>query len=120
MIVYIYHANAILSYPIKNRSTGKLLCVFHHVYAKLHATSFKPQLHKLDNEFSTVLETFITNDNTALQYMSPEIHQANAAECTIQTWKSHFKVGLASLPKQILISHLCQLTTQCDITLNML
>ena len=49
VIVYIYDANAILSYPIKNRSTGELLHVFHQVYAKQQAAGYKHQLHKLDN-----------------------------------------------------------------------
>ena len=102
MIDYIYNANAILSEPIKNRSTGELLHVLYNVYAKLHAISFKPQLHKLDNESSTALEAFITDNNTALQYMPPKIHQTNAVKQAVQTWKCNFKAGLPAFPNNFL------------------
>ena len=75
VIFYIYDANAILSYPLKNLSTDELLHVFHHVYAKLCVAGFKQQLHKLDNQSSTALEMFITHNNTKLHYMPPEMHQ---------------------------------------------
>ena len=120
VIVYIYDANAILSYFIKKRSTGELLHVFHQVYAKLHAAGNKPQLHKLDTILSTALEMFIASNNAALQCTPPEMHQTNAAKHAVQMWNCHFKVGLASLPKQFPIAHWCHLTAQCDISLNML
>ena len=120
VIMYVYDANAILSYPIKNRSTGELSRVFQLVYAKLQTAGFKLQLHKLDNETPTTLETFIANNNRALQYTPPEIHRTNAGKHAVQMWKNRFKMSLTSLPKQFPIAHWCHLTTQCDITLNML
>ena len=75
VIVYIYNANAILSHLIKNWSTGELLHVFHNMSDKLHAACFKQQLHKWDNNSSAALEMFITNDNTALQFISPKMHR---------------------------------------------
>ena len=93
VIVYVYDANAILSYTIKNWSTGELLRVFLLVYAKLQTAGFKPQLHKLDNESFTTLETFIANNNAALQYTPPEINCTNATKCAVQMWKNNLKVG---------------------------
>ena len=108
-----------MSYSIKNWLTGELLHVFHYVYTKLQASGFKLQLHKSENESSAALETFITGNNTALQYMPPKMHHPNTAKWAVQIWKYHFKAGLASLPKQFCITHWCRLTTWCDITHNM-
>eukprot|EP00957_Ditylum_brightwellii_P182958 13935692-Ditylum_brightwellii.AAC.3 len=48
------------------------------------------------------------------------MHQTNAAEKVIQTWKNHILVGLASLPADFLIAHLCRLIPQANLMLNLL
>ena len=49
VILYVYNANVIQSYPLKNQPAGELMHVFHQIYAKLSAAGYKPQLHKLGN-----------------------------------------------------------------------
>eukprot|EP00957_Ditylum_brightwellii_P147740 11250839-Ditylum_brightwellii.AAC.1 len=48
------------------------------------------------------------------------MHQTNAAESAIQTWKNHFIAGLASLSVDLPITHWCRLITQANLTLNIL
>jgi hypothetical protein len=44
----------------------------------------------------------------------------NPTKWAIRTWKNHFLAGMAGLPKSFPIANWCQITTQCNATLNML
>jgi hypothetical protein len=74
----------------------------------------------MDNETSQDVNAFIASQHTDLQYTPQDMHRTNLAERAIRTWKNHFTVGLASLPKSFPIAHWCRLTNQCDYTINML
>ncbi len=63
------------------------------------AWGFKLQLHKMDNEMSHDVKTFISKENACLQYTPPNIRRTNLAEREIHTWKNHFLSGIAGLPK---------------------
>jgi hypothetical protein len=99
VIFYIYDANFVKSVPIKSRSQEELLRAYRLVYAYLTAQGFKPQLHKMDNETSHNIETFIRKENTCLQNTPPYIHCTNLAEQEICSWKNCFLSGIAGLPK---------------------
>jgi hypothetical protein len=120
VIFYIYDANYIRLVPIKNRSKEELLRAYPETYDWLVQQGFKPQLHKLDNETSHEVDAFVSSQHTHLQYTPPDMHRTNPAERAIRTWKNHFLVGIAGLLKLFPIANWCQLTTQCDATLNML
>ena len=120
MIFYVYDANAIIAYPLRNRMAKEMLDTYQDLYKKLTKCGFKPKLHKLDKEISKEVEDFVLEQQTALQYTPPDMHQQNTAEKAIQTWKMHFKSGLANLPREFPISHWCKLIHQANITLNML
>ena len=105
MIFYIYDANAIIAYPLRNRTAKEMLETYQDLYQKLTKLGFKPKLHKLDNEISKEVEDFVLEQHTLLQYTPLDMHRQNAAEKAIQTWKMHFKSGLASLPGEFPISH---------------
>ena len=57
---------------------------------------------------------------TTFQSIPPHTHQANIAERAIQTFKNHFKAGLASVDPDFLISEWDCLLKQAFITLNLL
>ncbi len=120
VIFYIDDANFIKSVPIKSRSKEELLRDYQLFYAYLTAWGFKPQLHKMDNETTQVVEMFIHKENTRLQYTPPNIHLTNPAEREIHTWKNQFLSGIAGHPKTFPIANWCHLTNQTDFTLNML
>ena len=54
------------------------------------------------------------------QFTPPHIHQCNAAECTICTFKNHFISGLCSVDKNFPLHLWCCLLDQAELTLNML
>ena len=56
-----------------------------------------PTLLILDNEMSGTLQNAMRNHNTTYQLVPPHSHRTNIAERSIQTFKAHFKAGLASL-----------------------
>ena len=120
VIFYIFDANYIQLVPIKNRSKEELLRAYRKIYNWLVLRGFTPQLHKLDNETSHEVEAFIRSQHTHLQYTPPDMHCTNPAERAIRTWKNHFLSEIAGLPKSFPITNGCQLTTQCEATLNML
>ena len=85
------------SYKSIDRSAEVILQAYQHVYTMLNKHSFCQQLHKLENEMSTKIETFIKTQQMQLQY-SLDMHCTNITEWTNETWKNHFKASLASLP----------------------
>ena len=80
----------------------------------------KPKLHWLDNEASTALKSFITNQQTQYQLTPPHIHRRNAAERAIRTFKNHFISGLCSVDRNFPLHLWCRLLDQAELTLNML
>jgi hypothetical protein len=97
MIAYHYDANAILGVPVKNRQAAVLTKAWKEIHHKLCSAGLKPTTWILDNETSHDLQTAMTKYKTKYQLVPPHIHRANAAERAIQTFKNHFKAGLASL-----------------------
>ena len=83
VIFYIFDANYICSAPIKNRYKEELLRAYRETYDWLVLRGFKPQLHKLDNETSQVVEAFVRSQHTHLQYTPPDMHRTNPAERAI-------------------------------------
>ena len=62
----------------------------------------------------------MTKSKTFFQLVPPHTHRANVAERAIQTFKSHFTVGLASLDPAFPIAEWDRLLEQAFITLNLL
>ncbi len=120
VIFYGYNANFISSIPTKNCTKEEILCAYQLAYDYLTCCSFKPLLHKMDNETSKDVEDFIKSQQTTFQYTPPDIHCTNSTKRTIRTWKNHFTAGIASLPKSFPIANWCCLTNQCNYTVNML
>ncbi len=119
-IFYIFDANYICSVPIKNHLKGELLRAYHNTYKWMTLQDFKPLLHKQDNEISQKVEQFLLSQQTHLQYTPPDIHCTNPTKPAICILKNKFLAGIAGLPKSFPMASWCQLTKQCNITLNML
>jgi hypothetical protein len=120
LIFYIYDANFVKSVPRKSQSKEELLQAYRLVYAYLTAQGFRLQLRKMDSKTSHDVKTFIREENTRLQYTTPDIPCTNPAEREIWMWKNHFLSGIAGLPKTFHITNWYCLTDQTDFTLNML
>ena len=63
---------------------------------KLTHKGLKPQLHKLDNEISQLMTTYMENEQMKYELTPTGLHRHNLAERAIQTLKNHFISGLCS------------------------
>ena len=77
-------------------------------------------MYILDNEFSQELENALKLEKCNFQLVPPHAHRNNLAERAIQTWKSHFKAGLATCDPDFPLREWDRLIEQANITLNLL
>ena len=98
MVVYVQDANAILAVPIKNQNGLTLVEVYNTIYKKLTLAGLKPVVQICNNECPESFEKFLKQQDISLQLVPPYDHRTNPAEKAIDTFKSHFLSGLASLP----------------------
>lgn len=66
--------------------------ILHNKFVKC---GVQPTNYILDNECSQLLKDAFAKYNCTFQRVPPNNHRANPAECAIQTFKNHFKAGLA-------------------------
>ena len=83
--------------PLKNREAKTIIDVWTILNDRFTKGGLKPNTYMLDNECSCKLKGSFTKNDVKFQLERPHIHQANAAERAIQTFKAHLKAGLASL-----------------------
>ncbi|KAI2494253.1 hypothetical protein MHU86_20271 [Fragilaria crotonensis] len=120
LIVYDYDSNSILVEPIRSRSGPCILAAFKIIHARLVTAGLRPQLHRLDNECSSALKTFLRDAEIDYQLVPPRLHRRNAAERAIRTFKNHFIAGLCSVDKNFPLHLWDKLLPQAELTLNLL
>jgi hypothetical protein len=118
--VYDYDSNFIFSQPFKNRTAACIINAYKALHARLCTAGLALQLQRLDNECSTSLKTFMTEQNIGYQLVPPRVHRQNAAERAIRTFQNHFIAGLCSVNKEFPIHLWDRLIPQAEITLNLL
>ena len=79
-----------------------------------------PHTWILDNEISAEFTAALTLNKATYQLGPPHTHRRNLAERAIQTFKNHFKAGLASVDPNFPLSEWDRLIEQANITLNLL
>ena len=99
LILYDYDSNSILAKTMRNRSDTEHLRVYNSLHQYLVKRGFKPQLQKLDNEASKALKRSIRDKGIDYHLVPPHIHQQNAAERAMQTFKNHFIACLGTTDK---------------------
>ena len=99
LVAYHYYSNTIYEEPLKTRSGIDLKTAYQKLYSLFTNRGLTPGLHIQDNECPTVLKTFVREENEKFQLVPPHIHCRNSAERSIQTFKEHLIVGLASTHK---------------------
>ena len=97
LIIYHYDANCIIAEPLKDRTAGEIAKAHQRVYDYLKLRGLQPKFEILDNECSGDLIRMMTKNNINFQLVPPHLHQANAAERAIRTWKNHFIAILCGL-----------------------
>lgn len=119
-VLHDYDTNSIHAIPIANRTAEVILDAYKTVHKNLSRAGRKPQLHRLDNECSTILEDFMHDNDITVQLVPPGQHRANAAERAIRTFKNHMIAGLASCDPHFPIYLWDKLIPHACITLNLL
>ena len=120
MIGYNFDANFIKSKALKNREAktiGDLYLEFNEYFAN---AGVKPNTWVMDNETSKQLKNALQKEKMTHQLVPAYSHRSNAAERAIQTWKNHFKTGLALVDPKFPIKEWDRLLPQCDLSLNLL
>jgi hypothetical protein len=74
---------------------------------------------QFDNKTSNDVETFVSTEQTCIQYTPLGIHHTNPAKQAIRTWKNHFLASMTGLPKLFPIANWFHLLTKRNTTLNM-
>jgi len=118
--MYAYDINAIMVEPIKSRQAKTITEAWIKYYKQLNSSGYAPILHVLDNEVSSVLQEAFDKYRVQYQTVAPYKHGINAAERAIQTFKTHFKSGLATCDPDFPATEWDRLLKQAEITLNLL
>ena len=120
MIAYDYESNNILSEPIKSRTSLHIKDAYQKMRKLLCSRGLTPRTHVLDNECSKVMKEYMEEENETFKLVPPNLHQRNAVERAIQTFKNHFIAGMVSTHKYSPLHLWCCLLPQAIVTLNLL
>ena len=120
LVCYHYDSNCILGHPVKNRTGPVLTKAWQHMQEQFGKAGVAPEVWILDNEISTDLTNSFKDNKTKYQLVPPHSHRRNSAERAIQTWKNHFKAGLATTDPNFPLTAWDHLIPQTNITLNLL
>jgi hypothetical protein len=96
------------------------LKAYKYIHQKITSRGFKPKLQTLDNEASTALKSFFTENDVEYQLVPPHCHRRNTAERAIPILKEHFVSGLASVDPDLPLHLWDHLLPQAEMTLNLL
>jgi hypothetical protein len=105
---------------MKSKSASEWLKAFREIFQELTSHGFKPKLQKMENEASSALKSYFTENDMTYQLLPPHCHRWNAAERAIRTFKEHFVAGLASVDPDFPMHLWDRLLPQAEITLNLL
>ena len=88
---------------------------------RLHDKHLTTELQILDNEASAEYQATIKQKwNVAFQFVPPDVHQRNATERAIRTFKAHFIAILAGVASDFPKNKWDLLLPQTEMTLNFL
>jgi len=120
LVGYHYDGNCILGIPIKNRRGVTITEAWTSLHAMFKKSGAPPQTYVLDNEASKDLIESFDEEQINYQLVTPYKYRNNQAERAIQTFKAHFKLCLAMVDPNFLLSEWDRLIPQTNITLNLL
>jgi hypothetical protein len=120
LVLYTYDDNTILVEPLPRRSDAEQLKAYTKILNRASKGS-ELKLHWMDNEASKAVKDLLTKEfKLDYQLVPPHIHQHNAAERAIRTFKNHFITGLCSANNNFPIRLWDKLLPQAKITLNLM
>ena len=120
MVAYHFDANLIWGVPIKDRRGTTLMEAWDELHNTFKKAGVAPNTYVLDNEKSKDLLACFAEAEVDYQLVAPYSHRNNLAERAIQTFKHHFKAGLASVDPNFPLSLWDKLIPQANLTLNLM
>jgi hypothetical protein len=120
LVAYHYDGNVVMGQALKNRKASTITTAWQTMQDTFSKAGTAPHTWVMDNEISDEFTSALTTNNVAFQLVPPHTHRRNLAERAIQTWKNHFKAGLASVDPKFPLSEWDRLISQANITLNLL
>eukprot|EP00978_Attheya_sp_CCMP212_P006539 scaffold15131_cov65-Attheya_sp.AAC.1 len=103
-----------------SRAAKSIVTAYSTAHAIFVKAGLRPQLQRLDNEASAILQQSMTEQNIDFQLAPPHLHRRNAAERAIHTFKNHFIAGLCSTDPLFPLHLWDRLIPQALITLNLM
>ena len=120
LVAYHYDANNILTTLLKNRTGPCILGGTTKIYDKLRKQGLTPKIHIMDNEVSEDLQKYFEDSDIQFQLVPPHMHQRNAAERAVRTFKNHFISAICTVDPLLQFYLWDRLLPQVTTTLNML
>jgi hypothetical protein len=120
LVAYNYNSNFIHAEHMKNRTKEVILATYQRVISLLKSRGLQLKLQKLGNQASQVLQQYMVEEHINFQLVPPGLHQRNAAERAIRTFKNHFITGLCTTAADFPLTLWDQLLPQALMTLNLL
>ena len=117
--MYDHDANSILVQPLKKRNASTIVQAWKTLFNWLTKHGHETKLFILDNEFSTELNNTLKSNNLMFQLVSPNVHQRNAAERAIQTFKNHFLSVLVTADQSYPITKWDRLIPQAEMIMGL-
>ena len=105
---------------IRNRSKATLVEAYSTIYNQLKTAGLQPKFQICDNECPKAFHRFLKERDVQLQLVPLYDRQTNPAKKAIDTYKSHFLLGLASLPPNFPLHLWDCMVEPATITLNLL
>ena len=120
LVAYHYDSNNILTTPLKKRTGTYILSGTTEICDKLRNWGLTPKLHIMDNEVSENLKKYFEDSDIQFQMVPPHMHQRNAAERAVGTFKNHFISALCTVDPSFPFYLWEWLLPQVTMTRNML
>ena len=118
LVEYHYDANCIIAEPSNNRTARSITQVWTKSHQLFKQAEIAPSTYIMDNETSGEFIRALKEKGTAYHLIPSHTHRRNLAERAIQSWKKHFKAGLASIDPYFPLSEWDSLIHQTNISLN--
>jgi hypothetical protein len=119
-VVYDHYSNSILHAALKNQTAAEIKRGWISMHEPLMRGGNQPKMYILDNEASADLKKGLKKYGLDYQLVPPHVHQRNAAERAMRTFKSHLLAVLATCDPDFPVAEWDRLLFQAELTLNLL
>ena len=84
LIMHVYDDNAILTSPLKSRSSSHIMGAYTKQVEYLTHIGYRPRVHWLDNKAAASLKKYNKQNYIDYNLMLPHIHRVNSADRAIR------------------------------------